>query len=207
MSINEHWNNAYTKTEKSKLGWFETEATPTLKLIEKLNLKKDVAILNVGAGTSTLVADLLKKGFTNIIVNDISNSAIELLKAELKSKKDLVKFVEDDLANPTLLNDLEIIDLWNDRAVLHFLTEQKDVETYFNLLKSKLKVGGYAILAEFDLEGAEKCCGLFVRRYNAEMLQNELGNDFDLIEKFNYDFINPNGDTRKYIYTLFKRMK
>lgn len=207
MNFNEHWNNAYTKTEQSKLGWFESESTPTLKLIEKLNLNKDVAILNVGAGTSTLVSDLLKREFTHIIVNDISNSAIELLKTELGKEKDLVKFVQDDLANPTLLNDLEPLDLWNDRAVLHFLTEQKDVDTYFNLLKSKLKVGGYAILAEFDLEGAEKCCGLFVRRYSAAMLKEEMGNDFEMVEDFNYDFINPNGDTRKYIYTLFKRMK
>jgi hypothetical protein len=37
------------------------------------------------------------------------------------------------------------------------------------------------------------------------MLQNELGSDFELINSFNYIFINPSGGERPYIYALFQR--
>jgi hypothetical protein len=95
--------------------------------------------------------------------------------------------------------------LWNDRAVLHFFLEKEKVTAYFNLLKMVLKPKGFVIIAVFAKNGADKCAGLPLKKYDAKMIENELGNDFELKKSFNYTFINPFGGERPYIYTLFQR--
>lgn len=202
-----HWEKVYNKTTFDKLGWYEKEAAPSLDLIQLCKLLRDAKILNVGAGATTLVDDLLKLGFTNIIANDLSKAALEVLINRLSADdKEKVQFLVDDLINPTIMNQLELVDLWHDRAVLHFFTDEKDQNTYFKLLKKVLKPGGFVIIAVFNLEGASKCSGLDVFRYNAEMLQEHLGTDFKLLNSFNYAFTMPSGIERSYVYTLFQNI-
>lgn len=205
INYKNHWDTAYIKSPTEKLGWYEKEATPTLELIEKTKLPLDSTILNVGSGSSTLIDNLLTKGYTNIIANDISSEALTSLKERLEDYTDKVQFVVDDLINPNQLQTSNV-DLWNDRAVLHFFTEEQQRKTYFNLLKKVVKVNGYVVIAVFATDGAKKCCGLDVYRYDTEMLVDYLGNDFELIEDFKYTFTNPNNDPRPYVYTLFKRI-
>lgn len=201
-----HWNNAYRKTPVNSLGWYEENPEASLELIKECNLPKDSLIFNAGAGATTLIERLLIEGYTNIVVNDISSSALIELKNDLtQHNHSNVEFVLDDLTNPNSLLELKDVDLWNDRAVLHFFTKEEQRLAYFNLLKKAVKIRGYVILAEFNLEGAKKCCGLDVYNYNAEMLQEQLGNGFNLIKSFNYTYIQPSGNTREYVYTLFQR--
>ena len=63
---------------------------------------------------------------------------------------------------------------------------KKDQNTYFNLLKEKVKINGFVILAQFNLQGATKCSGLDVKRYNTQMLQEKLGSNFKLLNHFDY---------------------
>lgn len=201
-----HWNNAYRKTPVNSLGWYEENPEASLELIKECNLPEDSLIFNAGAGATTLIERLLIEGYTNIVVNDISSSALIELKNDLtQHNHSNVEFVLDDLTNPNSLLELKDVDLWNDRAVLHFFTKKEQRLAYFNLLKKAVKIRGYVILAEFNLEGAKKCCGLDVYNYNAEMLQEQLGNGFNLIKSFNYTYIQPSGNTREYVYTLFQR--
>lgn len=206
MDYKEHWNQAYEGKETEQLGWYEDISQPSLDLIKECNIEKHARIINIGAGTSTLTDSLMDDGFSNIIVTDISNSALEILRKRLSHYKNQPQFIHDDLTNPTKLQKIEPVDLWHDRAVLHFLTKEEERSTYFNLVKSITKIGSYVILAEFELEkGAEKCCNLNVYRYTSKMLGEYLGDDFELIKDFPYTFFNPRKDTRAYIYTLFKR--
>jgi len=209
MSYNfqDHWDKAYQRTPVSNLGWFEESATPSLELIELCDLSKDAKIFNAGAGATTLINELLNNGYKNIIVNDISAQALSELNNSLNEyKKATIKFIVDDLTDPIELLKIKNVDLWNDRAVLHFFTEEIQQTTYFNLLKKAVKKGGYVILAEFNLEGAKKCSGLDVFNYNGAMLQERLGKDFELLKSFNYTYTQPSGNTREYVYTLFKRI-
>lgn len=202
-----HWEQVYEKRSFDKLGWYEKQSIPSLELIKQCNISKDAKILNVGAGATTIIDDLLNLGYNNLIANDISAPALEVLKNRL-NKEDLnkVQFIIEDLTNPIKLLQFNNIDFWHDRAVLHFFTNEKDQNTYFNLLRSALKPGGFAILAEFNLEGALKCSGLDVYRYNAEMLQNKLGKNFKLLKTFDYIYTMPSGEERSYIYTLFQNI-
>ena len=205
LTSEKHWDNAYINADITKLGWYEKQSLPSLQLIEKTGISKNAIILNVGAGATTLVDDLLEKGFKNQIVNDISNTALNNIKNRITNKENNIQFITDDIINSKYITKIQKVDLWNDRAVLHFFTKEKDQDKYFNLLKEKVKSGAYAILSEFNLQGAKKCSGLDVKRYNADMLQKKLGKDFVLLEKFDYDYLMPKGEIRKYIYTLFKR--
>ena len=201
----EHWNNAYQNNVVEKLGWFEDDPVASFDLIEKCNLSKDALIFNAGAGATTLITLLLEKGYSNILVNDISSLALNKLKNSIDGNSN-VRFFVDDLTNPITLLDVKNIDLWHDRAVLHFFTSKDQQLSYFNLLKKIVREGGYVIFSEFGIDGAKKCCGLDIVNYSEKMFQDRLGDDFELLESFNHLYSHPsNGNTRKYIYTLFKR--
>ena len=205
VSSKTHWDNAYTNSPVEKLGWYETDLTPTLDLLAKTGLKKSARILNVGAGASTLVDEFVSDGFSNIIAADISQVSLDHLKRRLGLDAKKVEFVTDDLTNPIELLNIEQVDLWIDRAVLHFFNKREEQDVYFDLLKKTIKKGGFAILAEYNLNGAAKCAGLTVHRYSKEMLQDKLGDGFKLIDSFDYTYTMPHGDLRPYIYTLFQK--
>ena len=205
VSCKTHWDNAYTNSPVEKLGWHETDLSPTLELFNKTGLKKSARILNVGAGATTLVDDLLTDGYKNIIATDISPVSLDHLKTRLGDQSKKVKFIIDDLTNPTELLKIDSIDLWVDRAVLHFFNIPEEQDEYFLLLNKLVKPGGFAILAEYNLNGATKCAGLPVHRYSKEMLQEKLGDRFKLVDSFEYIYSMPHGDLRPYIYTLFQK--
>ena len=206
FDFKKHWNAAYQKSPVTNLGWYEENPAPSIELIEACNLTKEALIFNAGAGATTLISELLAKGYENIVVNDISAVALTELKSHLPSPVNTsVQFVVDDLTNPSELLKIKNVDLWHDRAVLHFFTEEKQQKAYFDLLKGALKPKGFVILAEFNLEGAKKCSGLDVFNYNEEMLHERLGTDFVLLKSFNYTYTQPSGNTREYVYTLFQK--
>jgi len=201
-----HWETVYSKYDHTELGWFEENPQPSLDLIELCNLNSNARLLNVGAGATTLVDKLIDLKYINILATDISEKALTVLTDRISSNKN-VKTIADDLINPTILSDIEPVDLWHDRAVLHFFTEEKQQTTYFDLLKSKIKVNGYVILAMFNFDGATKCSGLPIKQYDSNLLTKKLGADFELQKAFNHTYIMPSGDAREYVYTLFKKIK
>lgn len=205
INLKEHWNHVYVNSPEEKLGWYENDLTPTFDMINKTGLSKSARILNIGSGSSTLIDELLSLEYSNISATDISDISLNNLKTRLGKASNKVEWIVDDLTNPTLLDKIQPVDLWIDRAVLHFFTESKDQNIYFNLLKSKVKQGGFVMFAEFNTEGAVKCSGLSVNRYSKEMLIEKLGNDFNLVHSFNHIYTMPSGSLRPYIYALFKR--
>jgi len=207
MDYKKHWNTVYDTKADEQLGWYEDNPKPTLGLIEKCKLDSDSKILCVGAGTTRLIDALLDRNYQNLIANDLSEIALTHLQQRIKSKYNYtLECIADDLTKPEHLSQLRNIELWIDRAVLHFFLEKEDIKSYFDLIRTVVSTKGYVLIATFALDGAEKCSGLLLRRYNAEMLQTELGSDFNLIESFNFTFINPSGGERPYIYTLFQKI-
>ncbi len=199
-----HWNNAYSNSPQEKLGWYETDLSPSLDLINKTGLQKSARIINIGSGSTTLIDALLELNYTNLIATDISDIALNELKSRVAGET--VEFIQDDLTQAKELNNIEKVDLWIDRAVLHFFIDAKDQDSYFDIVKSKINKNGFVILAEFSLEGAAKCSGLDVFRYSKDMLVDKLGEEFKLIEHFDYTYSMPSGAPRPYIYTLFQRI-
>lgn len=206
VNLKKHWDSAYTKNDTSELGWYESSAQKTIHLINKTGVSKQASILNVGVGSSVIIDELLEQGYTNLVANDLSEEALTKVKSRVSTKANEVVFVADDLLSPTKLNKLKDIEIWNDRAVLHFFLKEEEQTAYFNLLKSVVKHNGFVIIAVFSLDGAKKCCGLPLQLYDEKMLQEKLGKDFKLIDNFKHTFVNPKGGERPYIYTLFQRI-
>jgi SAM-dependent methyltransferase len=205
IDLKSHWDNVYDNAEVNQLGWYEESPDPSLQLIQACALHKNAALLNVGAGATTLVDKLNELGYQNIIANDISPIALEKLKLRLGVEKEKVNWVVDDLTRPSALYTIGKVDLWHDRAVLHFFNEKENQDTYFDLLKKLVKPEGFVILATFNLNGAATCSGLPVHRYDKKMLTEKLGSSFELVEAFDYTYSMPSGDKREYVYALFKR--
>ncbi len=185
------------------MGWHETDLSPTLKLIARTELGKPARILIVGAGSTTLIDELLARGYSELIATDLSEVALSRLQDRVG--KTNVEFITDDLTDPHSLLNIEPVDLWIDRAVLHFFTAAKDQDTYFDLLKRKIKNHGFVLFAEFNLQGATKCSGLPVKRYSREVFLKKLGVDFELIDSFDYIYSMPSGGKRPYVYALFRK--
>ena len=205
MDLKLHWDKIYTNAEVEKLGWYEENPQPSISLIEKCNLTKDAQILNVGAGATMLIDYLLQQTYSNLIATDISEVALNTLQNRLGNSKNKLQWIVDDLTNSKKLKNLQNIDLWHDRAVLHFFQTEQEQKNYFDLIKTVLKPNGYVIIGVFNLQSATKCSGLPVFRYDESLLQEKLGDEFEKLEAFNYTYTMPSGALRDYIYALFKR--
>jgi hypothetical protein len=201
----EHWDLIFSDAENSKLGWYEKDASQTFKLLNRIPDWERSMVFLPGAGTSVLVEELLAKG-VKLVLNDISIEALNSVKEKVGGRFQEVCFLCQDIARP-IRDAIPDVDIWIDRAVLHFLTDEEDINGYFENVKSKLKSGGYAIFAEFSKTGALKCSGLPVHRYSVEELSGKLGASFKIISHFEYEYINPDGDPRPYVYALYKREK
>jgi SAM-dependent methyltransferase len=205
MTKEKHWDRIFSDKENEGLGWFEQEPEPTMGLVRSLKLSPYAEMLIVGAGRTTLIEYLLEDGFQNITINDISGVALEQLRTDLGKEECNVEWMQDDITHPTLLKDLPQLDLWLDRAVLHFFTEPKEQLAYFNLLKQKVKSKGFVLLATFAKNGAEKCANLPIIQYDIDLMHEKLGYDFEPVQQLNYTYINPKGEKRPYVYAVFQR--
>lgn len=204
--MKEHWNKIYSERDVDELSWYEEIPEPSISLISKCHINKNEFVLDVGAGASTLIDYLINQGFNNIIATDISEIALNKLKERLgKEKASKVRWIVDDITQPIYIQNLRDISVWHDRAVLHFLLKENQQQVYLSTLKKVIKKGGYVIIAAFSLEGAKRCSGLDVKNYDQNMLAKFLGEDFRLLEYFDYIYHMPSGETRPYIYTLFQK--
>ena len=172
-----------------------------MRTIPRLN---EAMVFLPGAGSSILVHELISQ-CRHLVLNDISDVAIQKLKEKNKDPSKIT-LLRHDISKP-LPDSIPMVDVWIDRAVLHFLIEEREIEEYFRNLCSRVKVGGYVLFAEFAPDGASMCEGLELHRYSVDEMFQRVGVDFVLIDQEEYDFINPFGDRRPYIYVLFKRSK
>ncbi len=201
-----HWETIYETRDSCDLGWYEESPDACMDMFSRCDIDTSDLILEVGAGTSSFIRCLMDAGHTNIAAVDISQAALDESKRQLGAESaEKVVWIADDLSAPKKITELGKVSLWHDRAVLHFLTDEKDQATYFNTLKDLIRTGGYVIIAVFSLDGAKRCAGLDLKRYDVGMLAQKLGDDFKLIHSFDHVFIAPSGHERPYVYALFQR--
>lgn len=90
MEKQNHWERIYANKKPTDVSWFQTHLQKSLELIDGAYLEKDAQIIDVGGGASTLVDDLLERGFKNLTVLDISANALDETKKRLGEKADFV---------------------------------------------------------------------------------------------------------------------
>ncbi|GAW97090.1 MULTISPECIES: methyltransferase [Colwellia] len=199
-SKQEHWDEIFSAKQDTELGWYEDDLSQTLNLLNNIAISASSTLFLAGAGTSKLVDELLKTK-AKLLVNDISAKALEQLSQRLDTSQ--CQYLHHDLSQS--FDESFAVDVWIDRAVLHFLLTEEQITHYFDNLKNTVKCGGYVLLAEFSSTGATHCAGLTVHRYSTDEMQKRLGDKFELIESNEYVFVNPFQQEMPYIYALFKR--
>lgn len=201
-SSKKHWERIYQNQSPDELSWYQIYPKISLRLIKSSGTEAQDSIIDVGGGTSTLIDTLVKHGYKEITVLDISSSAISKAKQGLEEQAEKVKWIE---ANIISFEPQEKYSLWHDRAVFHFLTDKESRKKYINSMKKSLRVGGHLIIATFSTRGPKKCSGLKVQRYNSETLQLEFGDSFELLEAIEEEHITPGKVKQKFIYCHFLR--
>jgi SAM-dependent methyltransferase len=170
-------------------------------LIGAVALAHDSEIVDVGGGASTLVDELLDRGFERLTVVDLAESSLRVARARLGSRADRVRWVKEDARRRHLQCP---VDLWHDRAVFHFLIEPADQEAYLSCLREAVRPGGHVIIATFGPQGPQECSGLPVERYDAEKLSRRLGSEFKLLKSLEKVHTTPWGATQQFMYCLFQ---
>ena len=198
----DHWERVYQKQAPTEVGWYQAYPETSLKLINNTAVGHNSRIIDVGGGTSKLSEHLLDQGYKELTVLDISNNSIKKARLQLGEKSSRIDWIEGDV---TRYGFKEHYDVWHDRAVFHFLTKIEDRKGYVNSLDQALKLNGHLIIAAFSLEAPPKCSGLSVVRYSPESLQNELGDNFNLVETLVEDHVTPSGVKQNFIYCRFMK--
>ena len=174
-----HWQQVYDTKAEDQTSWFRPHLDLSLQLVDGLGLAPFAPIIDVGAGRSTLVDDLIARGYRDLSVLDLSQSALEQAHARLGRIGDGVHWIAGDV----LAVDLPAshFSLWHDRALFHFLVEEDARRRYVARVHETLRPGGFAIVSTFASDGPERCSGLPVRRYDADGLAEVFGNGFERI--------------------------
>jgi ubiquinone/menaquinone biosynthesis C-methylase UbiE len=86
MDKKNHWENVYETKSPTDVSWFQPHLQKSLELIDAAGLNADAHIIDVGGGASTLMDDLLERGFKKLTVLDISAKALEDTKKRLCDK-------------------------------------------------------------------------------------------------------------------------
>ncbi|HZY32816.1 MAG TPA: class I SAM-dependent methyltransferase [Rhodanobacter sp.] len=199
----QHWETVYRTKAPDAVSWYRPHLDTSLALIERAAPDRNAAVLDVGGGASTLVDDLLARGYRDLSVLDISAAALNVARERLGEAADKVTWLAADLLDAPLPQAR--YDLWHDRAVFHFLTEAEQRAHYLRQLARALKPGGHAVLATFGPQGPLKCSGLDTVRYDAWELARVLGDGFTLLDSTLELHATPFGTTQPFLYALFRR--
>lgn len=198
----QHWEKVWSRDQPQQVGWYKESPEVSLRLVKETGIDFGTRILDVGGGASTLVDGLLDRGFENISVLDLSDSAFGHTRTRLGARSEQVTWIAEDV---TTFRAAQPIALWHDRAVLHFLTKELDRELYVQSLTESLAPAGHVIIATFALDGPRKCSGLEVVRYGPREMTTLLGGSFQLLEIVHETHLTPGGVKQRFTYFRFQR--
>ena len=198
MDAKSHWDKVYTSKAPDAVSWYRKHLDKSLGLIERAAGSRSASIIDVGGGESTLVDDLVFRGYTNITVLDISHAAVEVTKSRLGPAAEQVRWLVADITKVEL--EPRAYDVWHDRAVFHFLTTPEQRTAYVRQVARSVKPGGHVIVGAFGPEGPTKCSGLEVVRYDADSLHHEFGARFRLVESSTELHRTPADATQQFLY-------
>ncbi|MEM2160623.1 MAG: class I SAM-dependent methyltransferase [Candidatus Nitrosotenuis sp.] len=198
----EHWEDVWTRKKSNQVSWYQQDPKTSTDLILSTGTSKDAQIIDVGGGDSNLVEKLLDLGFKNITVLDISSNALKRAKERLGKRAEMVTWIESDIRE---FDTDSQYDIWHDRALLHFLTIEKDLKKYVELTRKHVRKGGYLIVSAFSVNGPMMCSGLDTKQFSEESMKELFSNGFEYIKSFEEEHKTPFGADQIFIYAVFRK--
>ena len=198
MSDRKYWDDVYTTRGSDRASWFRPHLDRSLAFLDAANIARSASVIDVGGGASTLVDDLLDRGYSNVTVLDVSEVALEAARMRLGERAERVRWIRGDVTEVQLPS--RAYDFWHDRAVFHFLRDPVVRSRYVDAVRRSLKPGGHIVVATFGPHGPEKCSGLEVLRFTPEALHAEFGSDFARIATSTEMHTTPWGAEQEFVY-------
>lgn len=194
-----HWEDIYRRLPAEAVSWYKPHLQTSLQMIERV-AERDASVIDVGGGESTLVDDLLARGYGHVTVLDISETALAECKKRLGEISGRVQWMAADVTTADF--ECGAYDVWHDRAVFHFLTAPEKRAAYVRNVARSVKPGGHVIVGTFGPEGPTKCSGLDVMRYDAEHLHGQFGAHFRAVESHEEIHHTPAGKIQQFLYCM-----
>jgi 2-polyprenyl-3-methyl-5-hydroxy-6-metoxy-1,4-benzoquinol methylase len=198
MEPKSHWEAVYETKLPDAVSWYAPHLRESLSYIQRTGLPTSASVIDVGAGESTLVDDLLGAGYDNVTVLDISEKALEVARTRMAERASRVRWLVADVLEAQL--PAQAYDVWHDRAVFHFLTDARQRKAYVAQVVRALRPGGYAIVGTFGPNGPLECSGLLVARYSPDELHDEFGGSFTLVDSSVDVHKTPWGSSQQFVY-------
>ena len=186
------------------MSWYRPHLDVSLGLMRQAGVGPASRVIDVGAGASTLLDDLLALGVRNITALDVSEESLAVTRARLAGQAESVQWLVGDVTSVVL--PPSSIDLWHDRAVLHFLTEARDIDKYVEVATNAIATGGHAVIAGFALDGPVTCSGLPVARRDPQGIAALFAERFALVDSRREIHRTPAGGEQSFAYALLRRL-
>ncbi|NMM32849.1 MAG: class I SAM-dependent methyltransferase [Phycicoccus sp.] len=216
-SAAEHWDTVYGTKATDEVSWFQRQPTTSLRLITSMSPPSG-AVIDVGAGASTLVDTLLDAGWSDVTVLDVSAKALALVRdrvndrvnepagdrpLDLPSERpEPASFV---VANVLSWQPERTYDAWHDRAVFHFLVGSEQRDQYVATASRAVRPGGVVVLGTFAADGPTQCSGLPTARYDAEGLAAVFEPGFSLEHSEREEHMTPGGAVQPFTWVVLRR--
>lgn len=197
-----HWETIYTTKSEDELSWFQQYPKTSMEFVALFDLPISANMIDIGGGDSHFVDALLDKGYRNIWVLDISESAIDRAKKRLGERAAQVNWVVSDI---TEFEPPVQFDFWHDRAAFHFLTTDDKMNKYVSIAETGIKQSGYLILGTFSENGPKKCSGLEIKQYSEASMSNRFEISFDRIKCIQEDHLTPFNTTQNFLFCSFRK--
>lgn len=196
-----HWESVYTTKALEEVSWYEEVPTTSLNFLSEAKISHDAKIIDIGGGDSLFVDHLLKLGYKDITVLDISENAIKRAKERLGALGDEVKWIVSDA---TQFQPIEKYDFWHDRAVFHFITLEQDINTYLSIIEKGLKENGILVVGTFSEDGPKKCSGIEIKQYSESELVERFGK-FLKVKCLNTNHQTPFNTIQNFTFCSFRK--
>jgi SAM-dependent methyltransferase len=193
-----HWDRVYGRAPSDRVSWYRPHLDRSLAFIAGAGLEPDSPIIDIGGGTSTLVDDLLDRGYRDVTVLDLSSRAIDIARERLGPRAASVHWIEADVTTAVLPE--RHYAFWHDRAVFHFLVNEEDRRRYVAAVRRAVMPGGHIVVSTFGPEGPERCSGLDVARYAPDEIHAEFGATFRKIDGCVESHQTPWGAEQQFVY-------
>lgn len=199
--LKDHWDKIYYSRTPDEMSWTQGYPDISMKLLKLSGVTKTAKIIDIGGGNGTFVSHLLKKGFQNLTVVDISKEAIEKTKTLLGPLADKIEWIVSDILDfvPT-----KSYDYWHDRATFHFLTEQNEVDRYIEIVNKAISLSGFLSIGTFSTAGPTKCSGLEIKQYSEKTLTATLNDNFEKVKCLTEDHLTPKKSVQNFLFCLLK---
>jgi len=199
--VTAHWDRVYSSKRPDQVSWYQGRPDTSLRLLVEA-VHPAAAVIDVGAGASTLADELLDRGFTDVTVLDVSAAALECTQTRLAGRQPTAAVIIADLL---AWQPERQYDAWHDRAVFHFLVEPSDRHRYVSTALRTVRSGGHLVLGAFAEDGPTQCSGLPTARYDTEELAAQFSAGFELVHAERDEHQTPGGVTQSFTWVVLTR--